>query len=320
MNIDVVTFGKAVRDIILRVNKEDFGSNDSEKNVVQQSHLDIGGGAANIAVGLTKLGYKTSPVAVIGQDPEAQEIKARLERRGVETSMIVENKDFSSGISVIIQNNSDDHLAYVYSGANKILDTDMIRWKLAQQAKYWYLLSVGNPDVELLNEIVRRKEQSNIRLVFNPGRLQLRQGQEKLSPVLISTDILMVNQSEAEALSGAKGDDVLKALVGMGPKIVVVTRGKDGAACYGGKEVIKVSNYPGKKVNAIGAGDSFGSGFLASFMESGDLEQSLRWGVINSASVIRKFGAQKGLLTKGTIVKRDKEDKVKISKEELGSE
>ncbi len=318
MKIDVVTFGKAIRDIILKTDQDQFSdngdNNNSEKVVVEESYLDVGGGAANVAVGLTKLGYTASPVVVIGQDPEGQEILSRLKRRGVDTSMITENGDFSSGISVIVQKKNKEHLAYVYSGANKILDTDMIRWKLANQAKYWYLLSVGNPDIELLNEIARRKEQNNARLVFNPGRLQLREGQDKLSTVLISTDILMINQSEAESLSGAKGDDVLKALVGMGPKIVVVTRGKDGAACYGGKKVIKASNYPSKKVNAVGAGDSFGSGFLASFMESGDLEQALKWGVINSSAVITEYGAQKGLLTKGEIMEKAQEDKVKISK------
>ncbi len=317
MKLDVVTFGKAIRDIILETDQENFERIPQEKVIVKKSHLDVGGGAANVAVGLVKLGYSVAPAVVLGEDPEGEEIRNRLERRGVDTSMISENSDTSSGISVIIQNKKKEHLAYVYSGANKLLDSDMIRWQEASQAKYWYLLSVGNPDVELLNEIARRKEKHNTRLVFNPGRLQLKIGREKLSSVLLSTDILMLNQSEAESLSGVEGDDVFKELVGMGPKIVTITRGRDGAAVYGGKGLIKASTYPKDKINAIGAGDSFGSGFLASFMESGDLEQSLKWGIVNSAGAVSKFGAQKGLLTKGEVLERVAEDKVKISKEEI---
>jgi sugar/nucleoside kinase (ribokinase family) len=314
MKIDVVTFGKAIRDIILETDQENFADINQEKIIVKQSHLDVGGGAANMAVGLTKLGQTAAPAVVVGEDPEGEEIINRLKRRSVDISMVTKNGDFSSGISVIIQNKNREHLAYVYSGANRLLDSDMIRWKEAAQAKYWYLLSVGNPDPELLNEIARQKESYNIRLVFNPGRLQLKLGQEKLSPILISTDILILNQSEAESLSGVEDNKVFKKLVGMGPKIIVVTRGKEGAACYNGKDLVKVGPYPKEKINAIGAGDAFGSGFLASFMESGDISQSLKWGIVNSAFVISKFGAQEGLLTKGEILKRIAGDKVEISK------
>jgi len=315
MKIDVITFGKAIRDIILKTDQDNFEKISQEKIIVKKTYLDIGGGAANVAVGLVKLGYNVAPVIVLGEDPEGEEIRERLERRGVDSSMISENKDTSTGISVILQNKKNEHLVYIYTGANRLLDTDMIRWKEAAQAKYWYLLSVGNQDIEFLNQIAKKKEQSKARLVFNPGRLQLKQGQKKLSTILSATDILMVNQSEAENLSGVEGDEIFKELVGMGPKIVVVTRGKQGAAAYGGREIIKSSVYPQEKVNAVGAGDSFGSGFIASFMKNGNIEQSLKWGIANSAAVVSKFGAQKGLLTKGEILKRVQEDKIEIKKE-----
>jgi sugar/nucleoside kinase (ribokinase family) len=314
MNIDVVTFGKAMRDIILDTPDDISLDNDQEKIVVEQAHLDIGGGAINTAVGLVKLGVEAAPAAVIGEDAEGKEIKERLERRSVSSEFIVSNDSLSTGISVIVEGKDRKHLAYVYPGVNHLLDLDMIRWKLALKAKYWYLLSVGNPDVELLNKIAQRKQRSGVRLAFNPGRLQLDLGLEKLKQILQATDILLVNQSEAERLSGKKDDQVFKALVGYGPKIVVVTRGKEGAAAYGGKEIITTSPYPSKKINALGAGDAFGSGFIACFSKTGDIEESLKWGIINSASVIREYGAQSGLLTKGEIIKKVKEDKVKITK------
>lgn len=305
MSLDVVTFGKAMRDIILQID-ESLTEVDQkqEKMVAKNSHLEIGGGAINTAVSLVKLGFKTAPVAVIADDPEGKEVLERLKRRGAETELLVNNNDLSTGISVIIEGKKKRHLAYIYPGVNRFLDLDMISWNRIKEANFWYLLSLGNSDPAILTEIARRKERYGVRLAFNPGQLQLKLNPKKLEKVLEATDILFVNQREAEELSQEQGDKVFKALVGLGPKIVVVTYGREGAGCYGGKEILKAPIYPAKRVNALGCGDAFGSGFLAGFMESGKLDQALKWGLVNSASVVTKHGAQQGLLTKGELLKK----------------
>lgn len=323
MDIDVVTFGKAMRDLILEVDSPINEKKEQKEKVLVKSFFpEVGGGALNTAVSLVKLGFQTSPSVTVGSDPEGEEIRDRLEDRGVGTQMVVEIDDQPTGTSVIVEDQKKNHLAYVAPGANKLLDLDMIRWKMAQEASFWYLLSLGNSDPAILKEIAKRKEKLNIRLAFNPGQAQLERGLDALKKVLEVTDILFVNEREAKSLIGKEGkeiakEELLKKLVGLGPKIAVITYGKQGAACYGGSKVISGKTFPVDKVSTLGAGDAFGSAFLAGFMESGDLETALSWGIINSGHVLTDFGAQKGLLTKGELVSKLNKKGVEIEKSNI---
>jgi len=51
-----------------------------------------------------------------------------------------------------------------------------------------------------------------------------------------------------------------------------------------------------KGINTTGAGDAFGSSFVAGLIKYNDIEQALKLGILNSNSVIMKIGAQEGLL------------------------
>jgi sugar/nucleoside kinase (ribokinase family) len=53
-----------------------------------------------------------------------------------------------------------------------------------------------------------------------------------------------------------------------------------------------------KALEATGAGDSFGSGFISGLLKKDDVEYALDLGITNSESVIRKIGAQEGILYK----------------------
>ena len=113
------------------------------------------------------------------------------------------------------------------------------------------------------------------------------------------------------SLSGLKGVPSIKDLVKVihleGPKIVVITDGKEGAYAYDGTDFYRVGAYPGHRLEATGAGDSFAAAFLSGLISEEPLQMCLKWGVINSASVIEQIGAQSNLLGKNTIKRRAKE-------------
>jgi ribokinase len=54
---------------------------------------------------------------------------------------------------------------------------------------------------------------------------------------------------------------------------------------------------PAPPVDRTGAGDAFASTFVAALAKGLSLEDALRWGPINSMSVVQKVGAQAGLVT-----------------------
>ncbi len=154
------------------------------------------------------------------------------------------------------------------------------------------------------------------KIAWNPGNIQIGAGVGKLSPFLKETEVLCLNKDEAIELVVSHKDykkkdnkflnntrNLLKILKEMGPSIVVVTRGKDGADCYDGDKFYHQDSLAKKiKVDTTGVGDAFNSSFVAGLeIYKGDIKKALRLGAKNSASVITKQGAQNGLLTKKNI-------------------
>lgn len=92
-----------------------------------------------------------------------------------------------------------------------------------------------------------------------------------------------------------------KEVLHMGPEIVVITNGANGVYAAT-KDLIYF--HPSIKthiVDTVGAGDAFGSCFVGSIAQGYSIEDALRRGIINSASVLRYIGAKKGLLTKEAL-------------------
>lgn len=88
-----------------------------------------------------------------------------------------------------------------------------------------------------------------------------------------------------------------KEVLTMGPSIVVITNGCNGVYVATKDEILFHPSAPVKVVNSVGAGDAFGSCFVASLRFGKPIEDALRYGIVNSASVLEKLGAKAGLLT-----------------------
>ena len=98
----------------------------------------------------------------------------------------------------------------------------------------------------------------------------------------------------------------------LGPKIVVITDGPKGAYSYDGStslttggEYLFMPAYPDPKspYERTGAGDAFSSTVVAVLALGMDVRTALRWGPINSMSVVQKVGAQAGLLSREQLEK-----------------
>ncbi len=86
-----------------------------------------------------------------------------------------------------------------------------------------------------------------------------------------------------------------------GPRIVVVTNGRDGVYAAKNDTIYFHPALPVNVVSTLGAGDAFGSCFVAQIMQNKPIEYAIRAGVANSASVIQELDTQTGLLNTVTL-------------------
>ncbi len=152
------------------------------------------------------------------------------------------------------------------------------------------------------------KKNPKIKMGFNPGTFQLKFGPKKLKEIYQHTYVLFVNREEAEQVSGIKNDNIKKLMQGthkLGPKIVVITDGPDGAYASDGTVCYFMPTYPDPKppISRTGAGDAFATGFLSALIYGLPIREALKWAPAKSMHVVQFFGAQTGLLKKPALLK-----------------
>lgn len=94
------------------------------------------------------------------------------------------------------------------------------------------------------------------------------------------------NKEELEALFDTKTEspeellNLAKEVQKMGAQNVLVSKGADGAILLTeNHEVYEVAAPKGNVANTVGAGDSMVAGFLAGYLQKGDMESALKWGI-----------------------------------------
>ncbi|OGY43249.1 MAG: hypothetical protein A3J62_00705 [Candidatus Buchananbacteria bacterium RIFCSPHIGHO2_02_FULL_38_8] len=324
MKFDIITIGGAVRDITFYTNKgkifatpEDLTSQKmiafeyGTKINIAEVYCSLGGGASNTATSLARLGFRTAIIARVGKDQDGKEIINKLKKEKINTDFIQIDPRSQTGFSFIlsVDKKEMDHVAFLYRGADQNLQFSHHRHL---NAKWFYLTSLsGSNWLKTIKSVFNFAAKNNIKIAWNPGNLQLQAGKSVISPWLKKTSILILNKDEAIelVLSGIKVGRrnprylnrpiyLLNILKEWGPKVVVVTEGKKGAWVYEGNKITHQKSRKAKAIDTTGVGDAFGSSFVAGFISNkGNIAKSLKWGMINSASVVTKIGAQNGLLT-----------------------
>ncbi|MBY0352969.1 carbohydrate kinase family protein [Candidatus Babeliales bacterium] len=95
-----------------------------------------------------------------------------------------------------------------------------------------------------------------------------------------------------------------KEILSMGPRIVVITNGANGVYVATKNDVYFHPSIKIKVIDPVGAGDAFGSCFVASLKKGFEPHDALRHGILNSASVLTKIGAKNGILNDAELEKQ----------------
>jgi sugar/nucleoside kinase (ribokinase family) len=301
----------------------------------------FGGGATNTGVAFARMGFDVATCAKIGADHGAEVIE-NLAKEGVRTDFIRKTERDKTAFSNIINTFDGDRTVLAYAGANRFFSAKDLPIKELEKADWIFLnhLAEEKSDIpEMLLSVL--KKNPGIRLAWNPGSEQLTQGAGKWKRLLARTEILFVNKEEASlftrtpyVLAGIKREDprfhvhtagkflppyaddvseIMKEFFKYGVKYAVITDGRNGAQTSNGKRIYFCPVVSTKRVDTLGAGDSFASGFTSAMISGKDLKTALIYGTLNANSVVNHFGAQKGLLTMSEMNKRFKSHDIAVT-------
>ena len=332
MKFDIITIGTATRDVFV---KSDSFHVDPDHHVlggkglvlplgakleIPEIFFSTGGGATNAAVTLSRQGHKTACIAVIGNDDSGHAVLRDLEQEKIYTGFIRQEKD-ATAFALLLEPKSGERTVLVHRGVSEHLKPVFIPWN-ELDTKWLYISSLAG-NLALLKRLVTFAHAHHIRVAYNPGGKELNQ-RAALLPLLKHIEVLIVNREEASLITGVafeKEKEIFRVWDSMSPGINVMTDARNGLWVSDGAHIYHTGIFKEKKImDRTGAGDAFGSGFVASLIDSPkDIDRAIRLGSANATSKVEGMGAKHGLLTKKEFGENSRWKRLSITKTPINS-
>lgn len=261
------------------------------------------GNASNAAVAAARLGLSSALRAYVGDDAHGAECLEVLTREGVDTSFMVTQPGKLTNHHYVLWYGSERTILVKHEEFDYEVPT------IAEPPAWMYLSSLAANSLDYHHQIAELLSyHPGIKLAFQPGTFQMSLGAEALRPLYERTEYFCVNVEEARRILGSNDADIpalFSGLHALGPKLITITDGTNGAYASDGTKLLRVPMYPDERgpFERTGAGDAFSSTVTAALALGEPFERALLWGPINSMSVVQDVGAQKGLLTREALLK-----------------
>lgn len=242
-----------------------------------------GGSPYNVAIGLARLQVPVAYLSVLSNDFFGDFLLRRLQEHGVETKFVTRTS-CPTGLAFVLKRDGESDFAfYGHNTADTQLDTSRIPEQMPSEAKALHLgsLAMARPlSNRTLFNLVQR-ESSRLLVSFDPNvrpqLVNLQQYRAFFDELLPYIDILKLSAIDYEYLMQTDiSTHIIKRWLKIGPQIVLITYGKEGAKAFTKSFHVEVAGRPINVVDPTGAGDAFMSAFLAALYHVfGGLEKSI---------------------------------------------
>jgi sugar/nucleoside kinase (ribokinase family) len=256
------------------------------------------GNSANASVSAARLGLYSGLVSDLGADDFGKECLAEFKKNNVSTEFVSVHKGMQTNYHYVLWYEDERTILVKHQEYPYVFPELKTRWL--------YLSSLASNSYDYHMQIAAYlKRNPDTKLAFQPGTYQMKLGVEKLRDLYKHTEIFFCNVEEAKRILNMPETEkvdikiLLQKVHEQGPRIVCITDGPKGAYAYEDENYWFMPPYPDPKppYERTGAGDAFSSTVTIALAMGHDLAEALRWGPINSMSVVQYVGAQKGLLT-----------------------
>ena len=257
------------------------------------------GNSANAAVAAARLGLSSALIAHVGRDHHGEQALEALKENGVGTQYMGVHDGIPTNYHYVLWYDVERTILVKHAEFPYALSADL------PPPKMIYLSSLGENSREYHNQIANYCIiNPDVKLVFQPGTFQMKLGTEVLKDIYANTYAFFCNVEEAQRILKTETKEIaalIQQLHALGPKLVFVTDGMNGAYASDGSQKWFMPVYPHAPFERTGAGDAFSSTVSAALLLGLSVPEALVWGPANSMSVVQYVGAQKGLLTRDKL-------------------
>ena len=229
-------------------------------------------------------------------------------------------RDVATSYSTVLLSDVGERTILVYRGAS-----DNLPRARALETRAVYVAPGAMPHQPLLRLLCRYKSAGSM-IAMNPSGHYIKLGMKMMQKFFELLDVVIMNREESASLTGIayqEEKNILSRLREILPGIIVVTDGAKGSTVLSHDKMFRAGIFHNEQViDRTGAGDAFGSGFIAGIMQrtfdvrgrktdgadghtsdirhltSDDIQYAIRCASANATSVVEVVGATPGILTK----------------------
>ncbi len=306
----ILGIGNAIVDVICKVDDNFIIQNSLTKSTMKLifdesefkkllNNLKIektvsGGSVANSIVGISQLGNKVGFIGKVSDDDLGSKYEEGLKKEGVEYFYSKKKEELPTGTCLILVTPDSERTMCTFLGtAGKINESDLSSDAIKKSEIIFlegYLWDEGEPKKAFDKAINNAKK---VAMSLSDQFCVDRHKPHFLNLVKNKLDITFANEQEITSLIDAKNfDDVINFSKQLG-KLIVLTRGENGAIAIKGSEVVECGVQKNLKiVDLTGAGDLFAAGFLHGHVNNLPIKESLEKGTEMSSKIIQQIGAR----------------------------
>jgi sugar/nucleoside kinase (ribokinase family) len=306
----ITGIGNAIVDVICKVEDIFLKNNGLTKSTMKLifdesefnkllSNLKIektvsGGSVANSIVGLSQLGNKVGFIGKVSDDDLGSKYEVGLKKENVKYFYSKKKEKLPTGTCLILITPDSERTMCTYLGtAGRINENDVDINAVRNSEIIFlegYLWDEGDPKKAFDKAI---NNANKVAMSLSDQFCVDRHKPHFLELVKNKLDIVFANEQEITSLINAKDFNDVITFAKQINKLMVVTRGENGATAIHGNEVFKCDVKKNLKIiDLTGAGDLFAAGFLHGHVNNLSVSESLERGTEMSSKVIQQIGAR----------------------------
>lgn len=279
-------------------------------------NYSIGGAPFNVAYNLSSLGDDVTFVGQVGKDYFGEFILNSLRNNKNLNCAIEEIEDKNTTVALNVSLNNERKYSFIRKNTadyaynlENILKIDFSDFDLIHLGS---LFLSNLESIKIMQAIVERAKENKIKISFDVNYREdlfnsFDEAKERYKFFIDNADIIKFSDEEISLFyPNLKEEEVIH---NFNEKCLIITKGNKGSLAYIDNKIYTYSSFKVKVKDTIGAGDSFFSGFLHSYLKNNfanisDAEaiESLRFASACGALTCSKSGALNGYTCEKDVI------------------
>lgn len=294
----IVVIGSSNTDLIAKV--KDFPK--AGETIKGISYFQaMGGKGANQALAAHRLGGDVKFVTSLGKDTNGLNSLEYYKKEGLDASLSFIVDSTPSGVAMIWVDEKGENSIVIISGANEMLSPGYIHEIEKEILEADLIVLQMEIPYDTVKTVCDMAYEKNKQILLNVAPAK------KLDADIIKKiDILVVNETEAEIISGEIMEDtgeavIVDKLLALGVKTVVLTLGKRGCILKNDQIHLRVPAFTVKTVDTTAAGDTFCGALAAELSKGHSWNETLEFASAAAAICVTRMGAQPSIPTETEV-------------------